>query len=254
VDHPPTTPRRWTTLRIVGLTVGSVLLAVALALGLGGGGLLFADKALRDDDGFLMSGGERFTTASYAVTTKNVRLDGGTFVHSLIGDVRLTARSSSQPVFLGIAPTDEVAGYLDGVAHGVAHAVVIDLDGRPLFREFDGGPPAAAPADAVDWDAHASGDGKQTLEWDAGDGDWTAVLMNADGSADVSAVVSAGATLPVLGWGAATLLVSAGVLLIVGLVLVLFSLPGSPRAAPMDAPPAPTDAPPAPPGPRAGVA
>jgi hypothetical protein len=77
------------------------------------------------------------------------------------------------------------------------------------------------------------------MRWDATDGHWTVVLMNADGSAGVTAVVSAGATLPVLGWGAVTLLVTAGLLAIVGLVLVLVALPPSPRptsASPGSAP------------------
>ncbi|GAA1974593.1 hypothetical protein GCM10009798_39790 [Nocardioides panacihumi] len=229
--------RRWTTLRIVSLAAGSVLLAGALASGLGGAALLFADKALRDQDGFLMTGGERFTTSSYAVTTGDMRLGGDGVVHRFIGDVKLKVRGSDVPVFIGIARTDSVDGYLAGVAH----AVVTDVrNGTPLYREVGGGAPAAAPGGATAWAAQATGEGPQTMRWDATDGHWTVVLMNADGSAGVTAVVSAGATLPVLGWGAVTLLVSAGLLAIVGLVLVLVALPPAPRPAPAGSGSAPT--------------
>ncbi|GAB7006650.1 hypothetical protein JCM18899A_41230 [Nocardioides sp. AN3] len=231
----PTGPRRWTSLRIVGLAAGSVLLAVALASGLGGGALLFAHQALRDDDGFLMTGGERFTTASYAITTQDIDLNTGSLTHAFIGDVKLTARDASKPVFIGIAPTPQVRGYLAGVAH----AVVIDIrNGTPLYREIGGGPISSAPTQSLSWSAYASGSGTQTLRWNADDGHWTVLLMNADGSPNVSAVLSTGATLPALGWGAATLLVTAGLLAIVGLVLVLVSLPRAPASPPVSTPPA----------------
>jgi hypothetical protein len=52
-------------------------------------------------------------------------------------------------------------------------------------------------------------------------GDWTVVLMNADGSAGVSADGTAGITLPILHTAIAVSWVSAGVLLLVGLVLIV---------------------------------
>jgi len=105
-------------------------------------------------------------------------------------------------------------------------------NGTPLYREVGGRAPTADPARAVPWEASATGAGTQTLRWDVSDGHWSAVLMNADGSAGVSAVVSAGATLPVLGWGAITLLVTSGLLALVGLLLVLVALPRSGSPAP----------------------
>ena len=49
--------------------------------------------------------------------------------------------------------------------------------------------------------------------------------MNADGSARVSAAVSAGVTAPVLGWGSTALLILAGVSVAGGLVLLIVSIP-----------------------------
>jgi hypothetical protein len=57
--------------------------------------------------------------------------------------------------------------------------------------------------------------------WDVDDGDWSVVVMNADGSPGVSAEVSAGAKLPELGaigWstmGGGALLLVAGIVLMV---------------------------------------
>lgn len=223
----PATNGGWTTLRILGLVVGCLLLTGALATGAGGGALLFADKQLRDHDGFVMTGGERFTTSTYAITTENLRLEGSG-LHAFVGDVKVTAHGSHRPVFIGIARTDQVDSFLAGVAHAVVTGV---SDGTPRYRELAGTAPGEAPGDALAWQADATGDGSQSLRWDATSGSWSVVLMNADGSAGVSAVVSAGATLPVLGWGAVTLLLAAGTLAILGLVLVVVSLPRPPRSS-----------------------
>ena len=218
----------WTALRIVSVGIGSVMLALAVGSGLGGGALLFADKALRDHDGFVTTSGEQLTTTSYAVATEEIHLDGGRVAQAFIGDVEVTVDEPEGPVFVGIAPAEAVRAYL----RGVAHAVLTDVrDGTAIYRTVEGSAPTAAPGAAMAWAAQASGSGTQTLRWEPADGRWTAVLMNADGSAGVAAVVSAGATLPFLGWGAVTLLVAAGVLAIVGLVLLLIALPRSSRPA-----------------------
>ena len=235
----PVAPTRWTSFRIVAVAVGSVLLTGALGSGLAGGGLLLADRELRDDDGFLTTRAEALSTPTYAVVSQNVHLDGGSLTHAMLGEIKVTARSSGAPVFLGVAPTDAVQDYL----RDVAHAVLVEVrDGTPVYREEPGEEPAVPPSDAVPWTATATGAGTRTIRWDAADGDWTAVLMNVNGSAQVSAEVSAGATLPVVGWGAVTLLAIGLVLLVVGLVIVMAALPRPPSATATGAPtPVPPD-------------
>ena len=233
--------RHWTALRIVSVSAGSLVLALALGIGVAGGALLFADKELRDSDGFLMTDGARFTTSTYAVVADDMQINGRSAVHAVVGDLKLTVRGSDQPVVLGIAPAAEVHRYLDGVAH----AVVTEIrDGTPLYRQVAGGPPATPPSGVRFWAAHTVGQGTRTVRWDVTDGDWAFVLMNADGSAPVSAQVAAGATLPVLGWGAVTLLVLAGAFLVAGLLLVLLALPRGGRSASNTSATPPTPAPP----------
>ena len=87
------------------------------------------------------------------------------------------------------------------------------------------GPPPTAPIDTDIWVASAHGSGAQTLEWDLQSGQWSVVVMNADGSAGVSVDASAGAraswVLPVgIGLLAGGLLVVAigGVMVVVGVI------------------------------------
>ena len=66
-----------------------------------------------------------------------------------------------------------------------------------------------------------TGAGPQSLTWEAEDGDWSVVVMNADGSRGVQADINAGAKLPFLsevGWsalGSGTLLLLTAVALLV---------------------------------------
>jgi hypothetical protein len=77
--------------------------------------------------------------------------------------------------------------------------VVADLDFSPFRVDYDRAPGKghpAAPASQHFWAASAQGCQTQTLTWDVADGDWSVVVMNADGSAGMDARVSARAKLP----------------------------------------------------------
>ena len=123
---------------------------------------------------------------------------------------------------VGIAPTRDVNAYL----RGTAHATVTDVDYEPFrasYRTHSGARRPAAPSAQRFWVANAEGTGRQTLTWKVRDGSWSIVVMNADGSANVDAGVSAGTDAPWLsaaGWGSlgggVLLMAVAGALVAVG--------------------------------------
>ncbi len=246
---PPTwkPASRWTAGRIVALVVGLVLLLPALALVGGGGFLLWADLTNRTD-GHVFSETDSFSTDGFALTSERIDLAIGADWVPLsagLGTARaeVTAADGSD-VFVGIAPVDEGAAYLDGVAR----SVIDDLGTTADDEQFvDGGPPAGAPGDQDFWAAQASGPGTQRLDWEPAEGDWLFVVMNADGSAGVAMDARVGATFPALGglaWGT----LGIGVLLLVVSVLLLarsvrdrpVRYAGPPPTTPW-APPAPVD-------------
>jgi hypothetical protein len=189
--------------------VGAVVTAVlAVGLLLVGGALLWADGE-KDADGYLTTDSHTFATPTRALASENLDVDLGgareVLDSSVFGKVRLkVASQDDKPVFVGIARTRDVDAYL----RGVSHATVTDVDYSPFtadYRNAAGTGRAAAPATQQIWEASSTGSGTQTLSWEVEDGDWSVVVMNADGSRGVHADVTAGASMPFLtagGWTA----------------------------------------------------
>jgi hypothetical protein len=211
--------------RVAAIVTGSLAGLVAFALVVVGGVLLYANGQ-KDRDGYVSTHSHRFHTGTYAIATDDLDVNTDapdwTTDGSALGKIRLKATShAGKPVFVGIAPTKDVDAYL----RGAGHATVTDVeypDFHASYATHSGGRPAP-PAAQRFWTASVNGGGKQTLEWKVRDGNWSVVVMNADGSANVDAGVSAGANAPWLatvGWGTlgggALLMLVAGGLVYVG--------------------------------------
>jgi hypothetical protein len=208
--------------------IGSVLALLGLGL-LAGGAAVAAARHDRGADGFLTTGPASVSTGSYAVTVPDVGVDvrgpDEAYARDLLGTVRIrvTAADPARPVFLGIARTGEVDGYLSGVGH----ADVTDIDVDPVRVEYaahPGAAPRSAPGGQAFWERSDAGTGTRTVEWELATGDWTVVVMNADGSPGVAADVDLGGTLPVLRWVTVVLLVAGGLLVFGGALLVVLPL------------------------------
>jgi hypothetical protein len=239
-EHTPqATPRRSGAGRIALILGAAVAAVLALgALGLGAAALI--GEGLKDDDGYLATDSERFAAGTRALATEDldVDLDGAEWMvkESELGRVRLEVQPrNDKPVFVGIARADDVSAYLSGVEH----TRVTDIDSDPFEAAYErraGGEVPARPSREPFWARSVQGRGAQTLTWDAEDGDWSIVVMNADGSPGVDADVSAGAKVPFLdelGWT----LVGGGVALL-ALAVALLSVALRPPRPPRHAAPA----------------
>jgi hypothetical protein len=214
-------PRGWTGGSIFALIAGALLSLMALGL-LGAGGIaLWADLTQRDAAGFISTPTEEFVTIGHAIVTDDleVRVDDGpdwAVPSEIFGDARVRVTPlSDDPVFVGIAKSDDTARYLEGVGY----ATVDDFaDGTLVARS--GGTPASDPAREGFWVDSSVGTGTQSLRWAFDEGAWTVVVMNADGSQGIDIRADAGAEVPVLPWIAGGLLVVGGVVLLIGGALV----------------------------------
>jgi hypothetical protein len=196
----------------IALVVGGAFAALFAALLLGLGGLALVGDSEKDKDGYLTTDAEQFEAGTRALTTENldIDLDGAESLmdEKDFGEVRLAVESRTDtPVFVGIARTDDVTDYLSGVSR----TEITDVNTGPFdvdsidYGSDDraGGERPTPPARSNIWVASAHGSGPQTLDWDIEDGDWSVVVMNADGSRGVDTDISAGAKVPYLeelGW------------------------------------------------------
>jgi hypothetical protein len=214
-------PRRTAThhrIAAAALGAAAVLLLAVGALGLYG-------EVKKDDDGYLSTSYHRFTTERSAIATEDLDIDGGNgagwFIdHDSYGKARIQVQGP-KPVFVGIARSRDVDAFL----RGTDHARLRDVDYSPFSADLVDHESASAPglpgARRI-WVASSQGAGRQTIAWDVRHGDWSVVVMNADGSAGVDADVRLGANLPVIrdigftafGLGVVLALASAGVLVL----------------------------------------
>ena len=141
---------------------------------------------------------------------------------SVIAETKITAEpGGDRDVFIGIAPTARVRDYLRGVEHAT---VTCMNEGEPVLRHHDGAAPDVAPDRADIWTAQSAGAGAQSVVWSPTNGDWTVVVMNADGGADVAVDARAGLRVPALEWLIGILLVLAFESFLVGAVLIAVPL------------------------------
>ena len=189
-----------------GRAVAGTLLTIAAVASLGVGGVATWANAKENDDGYITADRERFSSPKAAVVShdRDVDLEGFHWFADRVGNVRLEVESaSSKDVFVGVARTHEVERYL----RGVGHSTVSELDYGPFrveYAEHEGRRRARPPAKSHIWAASATGRGTQTVDWNVREGDWSIVVMNADGSRDVQADIAAGVEVPWLdemAWG-----------------------------------------------------
>jgi hypothetical protein len=226
-EAPAPAPKRPASAGRVGALIGGGLAAFVAVVLIAAGGFGLWAQGEKDADGYLTTATHNFSTKTFALTTDNLDVNLGApdwvSTPDSFGKVRLHAESrEGKRVFVGIARTSDVQRYLGRTAH----ATVTDIDTSPFHSTISttaGGRPAGQPWEQTFWSASSYGMGRRELTWKVHEGDWSVVVMNADGSRGVNADVSAGAELsflPALGWsllgGGIVFLLTAGGLVYLG--------------------------------------
>jgi hypothetical protein len=194
--------------RIALAITGAIASLIAVALVAGGALALYGDSQ-KDNDGYLRTDTGHFTADTRALATDNLDVDLGDAdwlaQSDDLGRVEVTAQSrDGKPVFVGIARTSDVERYLAGVPY----TTVNDIDVDPFSADYErhsGHRHPVTPENAGIWVESSQGSGKQSIDPKLDNGDYSVVVMNADGSLGVDADVSAGAKIPFLdelGWSA----------------------------------------------------
>ena len=212
---------------------GAIVAAIAVIIIVAGVAAVAIAGANGGNDGYLTTPTYDMDTDGHAVTfgaaDMHSAADGWVPWRGLFS-TRVSAEAADGRVFVGIGPANDVAAYLEDVQH----TRVSDLGVLPSHVETEDQVGSTAPGrpGAQDfWVVQKAGAGEQTIEWEPTDGSWTAVVMNADGSAGVDVAAGGGVSIGVL-WPIGLALLAAGVLgLLVAIVLLVIGSSGR-RTAP----------------------
>lgn len=229
--------------RIVALIVALLFFALPAALMLIGGAVVTVGYIVEsDDDGFFDETLDRIASGTPAVVTGDLDLRSDPravdwFLDWVDPTVRVRAEAVQQnaPLFVGIGSVTDIDGYLAGVARDE----ITDFGPRGDV-EYETLPGESAtegpPTDEVFWAASASGSGELEIEWDVEGGEWAAVLMNADGSAGITADVTVGIRSSAILVAGLALLAVGALFAMVAVAIILVAVRGTREAAPEVAP------------------
>ena len=239
---------------LAALVIGSLLASVAVSLLVAGGTVAWA-AGQAGADGYFQTPPVAVGTTTSALVSPPIEMSGDRAPNTMgdgymgdnymgdrgyvgsggmmpfnLGSLRLSAESASgAPLFIGVAPSQQVEAYLADVSHAVVTRANIGPGGNSL-SVIEGTQAPADPTQQDFWTLSQTGTGEQNLVWPlqnlsaqedaAPAASYTLVVMNADGSRAVNVDLRGGARsdlIAPLGWG---LLIGGIALLLVALVLL----------------------------------
>jgi hypothetical protein len=213
-----------------------VLIILGILVGLCGIGALCTGGiflGIGGTNGSIESGYHGLSTqaAGYVSDPNEIQSSSNVTVSGSDVTLKIDAKSSGKPVFLGIGPTRQVDAYLAGVAYERIDSVNFSPF-KLTTTTVDGTGTAGAPGDQGFWVAKASGSAPE-LSWKFASGDYQAVIMNQDGSAGVQTDVRIGVKAPIIGkFGLGGVILGALVAL-AGLALLIWGIRTKRRQPPM---------------------
>ncbi|MEA2132429.1 MAG: hypothetical protein QOC68_338 [Solirubrobacteraceae bacterium] len=235
---PFAAPTRNRTGPILATITGGVAAFLAIILIAGGAALFWVSHDKVDADGYYSTATHHYSSPTRALTTQNLDVGANApdwlFSSETFGHVRIDPRSTSsaKPVFVGIARTSDVTAYLDQVQHDEISDIEFDPFTIDKSRRAGEGRPAM-PAAQTFW-AASSADG-HPVDWKVRSGNWSVVMMNADGSPGVSVDASVGANAPLIRDLAWWLTIPGAALGLIALLLVAVGVRGLTRSNPQPA-------------------
>jgi hypothetical protein len=208
--------------RVVRIVFGSLTLLAGLAFLSAAIAGIFGLENNRDSTGYFVTHTHHYQTSSFALSTESLNVGSVTgAVETSLLRLRITATSTNtaKPLFIGIARTEDVARYLASVQHDELKNIRFDPF-KVDYRRIGTTAPSALPSTRSFWQTRASGTGTQTISWPVKDGQWSAVVMNADGTRNVSVDAQVAARLSGAWWFVAALTVLGALSLLGGFALV----------------------------------
>lgn len=214
--------------KILLLIFGVLVVVVGFGLAAVGGGALWANGALTDDEGYLTTKTIRIDKDSHAIVSAPTDIEVGSWAVWDWGDlvtfkVEGSNDDSAKNIFMGVAEETDLEDYFSDISYDEVIDIEINPD-RLEYRNRPGSSEPAAPTTQSFWLESVNGPGTQTLKWELQPGAWSLVLMNGDGSAGIDASVVLGVKIPWL-FGAGVGLLLGGILaLLLGAFMIVMAV------------------------------
>lgn len=224
------------TRRIVLSIIAAVLLVIGGLTAISGAAIMVLFRS----DGRVESSVQRISTPTRALVSKTGDVTGVSAAPGWMGrptmEITLTDPPGAGPTFVGVGPAAAVDAYLADVAHDV----VTDVEVTPFVLQTArqaGSRTPAPPGEQTFWVARGTQNGSTTsLAWQAQDGEYRAVIMNASAAAGVDTNARFGAGVPGMGNVGLLVLIIGLVIMAIGVVLLVIGL--ATRSRPTAPPPA----------------
>ncbi len=217
--------------KIVVLVFGVIVLLISLVPLLGGGGLMWAEKALRDSQGFYTTPAIQLEKDSHAIVTGHANIDlGGDWEWlSWLGrgepgdflSIKIEGSSNdpSKQIFIGVAKVRDLEAYLKDVEYD---EVSDWRRGSLHYTDHPGTLAPEAPTNQAFWTASVYGTGTQSLEWGIEEGTYSLALMNEDGSRGLDLTASVGVKVPPIVGGIGIILLVVGLVFLGVAILMIY--------------------------------
>ena len=172
-------------LRVVGI-IGAL---ASIALLIGAGTLLFADKT-KDSGDYFNTWAFEIEKESRAVVIGPASFNKGFLKGDMsIYKAEVSNHPPSQPIFLGIAEKRDLDAYLNGVSYDDIARIRI-WPATESYQNHPGGSVPGDPGSQDVWHHSTQGDETQVITWRLEAGGRWLVLMNEDGSAGINMTVN----------------------------------------------------------------
>ena len=212
------------TRRIVLSVLAAVLMVIGGLTAIGGATIMLLFRS----DGRVESGLQRIGTPTVALVSKTGNVTGISaapgWMQRPTMEITLTDPPGAAATFVGVGPAAAVDAYLADVAHDV----VTDVEVTPFVLQTArqaGTRTPAPPAEQTFWVAKGTQNGTTTnLAWQAQDGEYRVVIMNASSAAGVDTNARFGVAVPGLGNVGVLVLIIGLILLAIGVVLLVVAL------------------------------
>jgi hypothetical protein len=212
------------TRRIVLSIIAAVLMVIGGLTALSGAAIMLLFRS----DGRVESAVQRISTPTRALVSEAGNVTGVSAAPGWFGrptiEITLTDPPGAAATFVGVGPAAAVDAYLADVARDV----VTDVEITPFVLQTarqPGTKTPAPPAEQTFWVAKGTQNGTTTsLTWQAQEGAYRVVIMNASSAAGVDTNARFGAGVPGLGNVGLLVLIIGLVIFAIGVVLLVVAL------------------------------